>query len=141
MARKVSRSSADEIEATEGDQGHSGEAEESSTTPKKSITKAGAARVALAEGILAPKEASHYILQKFGITISPQQFSAEKSRFKHRSGDSHTVGQFTSSSYLPGVASRSPIGEADLLQALEAMKPLIDQLGVEKVKRMVDLLG
>ena len=32
-------------------------------------------------------------------------------------------------------------GGIDLLDAMEAMKPLIASLGAEKVKRIVDLLG
>jgi hypothetical protein len=32
-------------------------------------------------------------------------------------------------------------GDGDLLDALEAMKPLVDKLGADKVKRIVDLLG
>jgi hypothetical protein len=32
-------------------------------------------------------------------------------------------------------------GDVDLIEALEAMKPLVASLGAEKVKRLVDLLG
>ena len=33
------------------------------------------------------------------------------------------------------------IGDGDLLDALEKMKPLVASLGPDKVKRIVDLLG
>ena len=114
----------------------------SDATPhSKKISKAGAARAALAEGIYVPKKASLYIKEKYGIDISPQQFSAEKSRLKHRSGeaDQHLTSQRHDSSRF--ATHRNLTGEVNLLNALEVMKPLIDQLGVEKVKRMVELLG
>ncbi|MEO6808557.1 MAG: hypothetical protein ABI353_05535, partial [Isosphaeraceae bacterium] len=36
---------------------------------------------------------------------------------------------------------KSAKGEANLLAAMEAMKPLVSNLGAERVKRIVDLLG
>ena len=117
-----------------------------SETRIKSMSKAGAARAALADGVVVPKEASIYIKRKFGIDISPQQFSAEKSRLKLRAGGVNPLSNQDSSGkgfdgYLTPPSKRSAPGEADLLIALEAMKPLVAQLGPEKVKRMVDLLG
>ena len=37
--------------------------------------------------------------------------------------------------------ARALSGDGDLLEALEAMKPLVASMGAEKVKRLVDLLG
>ena len=99
-------------------------------------SKAGAARATLAEGITVPKAASAHIKKKYGIEISPQQFSAEKSRLKHRGG----LPGF-GDGYLAAPSRQDAQGDAHLLAAMEVIKPLIAQLGPDKVKRMVDLLG
>jgi hypothetical protein len=44
----------------------------------------------------------------------------------------------------PGFLSPPKIearGDGDLIEALEALKPLIAQYGVDKVKRLVEVLG
>jgi hypothetical protein len=38
-------------------------------------------------------------------------------------------------------AKAAPNGEPDLIEAMEARKPLVASLGAERVKRLVDLLG
>ncbi len=145
MGRKSLKSQDVDIEDPEQESPEDSEPAEGETRIK-TMSKAGAARAALADGVVVPKEASIYIKRKFGIDISPQQFSAEKSRLKLRAGG---VGPHSNQDlpgkgfdgYLAPPSKRSSPGEADLLMALEAMKPLIAQLGTEKVKRMVDLLG
>ena len=144
MARRSSKVQNESIAQVEEDEEVADE-EVEEVAPRKTISKAGAARATLAEGIDVPRKASAYIKQKYGIDITPQQFSAEKCRLKTRGVDpaqslksdftSHKVDIFHSK------AQRSLGGEINLLEALETMKPLIEQLGAEKVKRMVDLLG
>ena len=141
MARKSGKAPVAEVkdvmEEEVQDQDVEGDpADDGPETEGKPRSKAGAARATLAEGITVPKQASAHIKKKYGIDISPQQFSAEKSRLKHRGG-------------LPGpgegffaAPSRQDApGDANLLEAMEVIKPLIAQLGPDKVKRMVDLLG
>ncbi len=146
MARKVPKAPVSEIpdedvleEETEDD------TEETPTTRgwSRGMSKAAAARAALAEGYYVPKQASAYIKHKTGIDISPQQFSAEKSRIKLRSNGATTFGP---GGFLPfhgqsGGQRAGLSGDADMLEVMELIKPLIDQFGVDKVKRMVDLLG
>lgn len=43
--------------------------------------------------------------------------------------------------YLAPPPQHPASGETDLLDAMEAMKPLVASLGKEQVKRIVDLLG
>ena len=147
MARKVNKPVEVELEEQEDvEAATEDDSPEASVTRdwRGSMSKAGAARAALAEGYYVPKQASAYIKEKWGIDISPQQFSAEKSRIKLRAGGASSFGP---GGILPNFAAlaggpRGGIpGEADLLQALELMKPLVEQLGADKVKRMVDLLG
>ncbi len=145
MGRKSIKPPDVDIEDLDQEDFHPSESVEGETRIK-TMSKAGAARAALADGVVVPKEASIYIKRKFGIDISPQQFSAEKSRLKLRSGGFNPLSNQGPSGkgldgYLAPPSKRSAPGEADLLMALEAMKPLIAQLGTEKVKRMVDLLG
>jgi len=143
MARKSTKSLSEDLENFDG---HEDEfAGEENDLPAKSISKAGAARAALAEGITVPKKASVYIKQKYGIDISPQQFSAEKCRLKQRSNDPAVATSFgllrQQGAGILSLGKRSSTDQTGLLEALEVMKPLIDQLGPDKVKRMVDLLG
>ena len=114
-------------------------------TAEGRMSKAGAARETLAAGVTLPREASVYIKQKYGIDITPQQFSAEKSRLKQRSGGVLPSPAFPNSprplnSYLAPPRLQDST-EPNLLEAMETMKPLIARLGADTVKRMVDLLG
>ena len=142
MARKAARPpvlDTKELEAGEEDSVHEIDEELASEIREQTMSKAGAARAALANGIMVPKQASAYIKRKYDIDISPQQFSAEKSRLKLRSGGEIPFTNSDSSrSHGEGFSGLN--GQTDLLHALELIKPLIDQLGAEKVKRMVDLL-
>ena len=144
MARRSSKVQNESIAEVEDDDEVADEDGEEAA-PGKRMSKAGAARATLAEGIDVPRKASAYIKQKYGIDISPQQFSAEKCRLKTRGVDpAHSLKHDLTASKVaifPSKAQRSSGGEINLLEALETMKPLIEQLGAEKVKRMVDLLG
>ena len=141
MARKSGKAPAPEVEDVmeeeveaqdvEGDAG-----DDDFETDGRPRSKAGAARATLAEGITVPKQASAHIKKKYGIDISPQQFSAEKSRLKHRGG-LPGLGE----GFLAAPPRQDAQGDAHLLEAMEVIKPLIAQLGPDKVKRMVDLLG
>ena len=106
---------------------------ESHGTEKK-VSKAQAARAAIAEGIESPKAAVAYIKERFGLDMAPQHFSATKSVLRKAGGMTVRVKRGPK----PAVAKG---GDAGLLMALEAMKPLVASLGAEKVKRIVDLLG
>lgn len=112
------------------------------------VSKSAAAREAIAQGIDSPDDAVAFIKQRFGIEMSKPHFSAVKSQLKKREagGEAAPKGRpgrkpkAAIEGYLapPKVV---PTGEGDLLEALEAMKPLVASLGAEKVKRIVDLLA
>ena len=118
---------------------------------RKPVKKADAARAALAAGIEAPQKAVAFIKTRFGIEMNPQHFSAMKSqiRKKEREGGAAPTAEASArrkpSAEVEGHLAPPPKAagdaEPDLLAALETMKPLIAQLGAEKVKRIVDLLG
>jgi hypothetical protein len=116
-------------------------------TGGKAVSKSAAAREAIAQGIESPEDAVAFIKKRFGIDMSKPHFSAVKSSLKKREaggvapkGRPGRKPKAAVEGYLapPKVV---PTGEGDLLDALEVMKPLIASLGVEKVKRIVELLG
>lgn len=112
------------------------------------VSKSAAAREAIAQGIESPDDAVAFIKQRFGIEMSKPHFSAVKSQLKKRE-----AGGGAAPKGRPGRKPKAavegylappkvvPTGEGDLLEALEAMKPLVASLGAEKVKRIVDLLA
>lgn len=117
-------------------------------TPRK-MSKTNAIRAAVAEGHGSPGDGVDFIKTRFGLELSKQHFSATKSKLKTTGGSqSKRSGQASSPAkkavpvegYL--APPEQPAGrDGNLLDALEAIKPLIAQHGAESVKRMVDLLG
>jgi hypothetical protein len=118
------------------------------TAPDKPMSKASAIRAALAEGHDSPGAGTAFIKKRFGIEIAKQHFSAAKSQMKSREdakkGSPGTAAAKTKPQPVEGhlAPPEQPAGQdGNLLDALEQMKPLIAQYGVDGVKRMVDLLG
>jgi hypothetical protein len=105
------------------------------------INKSEAVRRALADGVVQPIEGVAYIQSHFGIEIGPQHFSAVKSTYLKKLG-TPTVNTRSQpkSEKSPARTSRAN-GGADMIESLETLKPLVAQYGVEKVRRLVDLLG
>jgi hypothetical protein len=110
-------------------------------TGGKAMSKSAAARAALAAGIESPQKACAFILKRFGIEMSPQHFSAVKSQCKAANEAPAKKRKSAVEGYLAPPPNRSANSGADVLESLEALKPLIAQYGSDKVKRMVDLLG
>ena len=130
------------------------------TLPQGSVSQSDAARSAIEAGHEKPSEAVKYIKDKFGLDMNPQYFSSIKTRTR-------TAGEPGSKKAEPEPARRGPkpkvaaptprkplvegyvappekpkaAGEPDVLLALEGIKELVDQFGVDRVKRMVDLIG
>ncbi len=108
------------------------------------ISKSEAARRAIAAGVEQPTEASAYIKSQFHLDMTPQHFSAVKSQMKAKLGKvlikprSETRGGVSTSRGTRGSGS---FDDTDLLAAIEVMKPLVAAFGVDKVKRLADLLG
>jgi hypothetical protein len=106
-----------------------------------SITKSEAVRRALAAGHQMPVEAVTYILAEFGIEVRPQYFSNVKLEMakgapKPRGG----VAPQSSPTIAEEQSAPRPRAGADLLEAIETLKPLVAEMGVENTKRIVDLL-
>jgi hypothetical protein len=107
----------------------------------------------VASSTLTPQEGTAYIRQEFGIEIAPSHFSAVKSQLKKKGGTGAADGRKgkrgrpkgSKSQAVEGYLAPPPrptaSGGSDLLDAMEAMKPLIAQYGADQVKRIVDLLG
>ncbi len=118
-------------------------------TPRK-MSKTDAIRAAVAQGYESPGDGVDFIKKRFGLEMSKQHFSATKSKLK-TTGDSRS--KKASQASTPAKKKAVPVegylappeqpagGDGNLLDALEAIKPLIAQHGAESVKRMVDLLG
>lgn len=108
----------------------------------RSLSKTEAGRLALREGIERPQEAVAFIEKRFGIQMTPMQFSQIKLRLKRREGEAEPSEQTVKG--VEGYLAPPKIeatGEGDLIDVLEQMKPLIARYGAENVKRIVDLLG
>lgn len=130
---------------------------DSTSSQGKAISKAAAVRDALEQGEESPEDGVAYIKKIHGIEISKQMFSSYKTQEKARQakkggapkgkpGRKSTTWQ--SQKDAPPIESyftpesKQPSGEEpDLIEAMEAMKPLVASLGAEKVKRIVDLLS
>ncbi len=118
-------------------------------TPRK-MSKTDAIRAAVAGGHESPGDGVDFIKKQFGLEMSKQHFSATKSKLKATGGN-----RYKKAGKSPVTAKKravpvedylappqQPAGrDGNLLDALEAIKPLIAQHGAESVKRMVDLLG
>jgi len=114
----------------------------------RSMSKSAAARAAMAAGIESPQEASQFIRARYGIEMSPQHFSAVKSQMRKKDGDAsraratrRRVSAQVEGYLAPPPRSAASVGDQDVLIALEAIKPLVEQYGADRVKRMVELLG
>jgi hypothetical protein len=113
---------------------------------QEGMSKADAVRAALSEGIEAPQEAVAFIKHRFGIEMGAQHFSSVKSQQKKREGApaarrGRKPKQAAADGYVAPPPRPAASGGSDLLDAMEAMKPLIAQYGADQVKRIVDLLG
>lgn len=111
----------------------------------KGITKVQAVRNALDEGLEKPGGIADFALSRYGLVIAKQQISAYKSqiRSKQRIGEVVSKRGRKPKDAVKGYLAPpriTPSGEGDLLDAMEAMKPLVASLGAERVKRLVDLL-
>jgi hypothetical protein len=102
----------------------------------KAVSKADAVRAALADGIESPSDIAAFIKSRYGIEMARQMISSYKAQLRKRDAE-----RAPQSKQIVIVAKPAAKSESDLLGALEAIKPLVDQYGADKVKRIVDLMG
>ena len=135
MARKASKSKT-EAQGNEGAHGR-----------RMPTSKSDAVRMAIAAGFDGPQVGAGYIQSQFGLDISPEHFSAVKAGDKKKvlteapKGKPGRKPKTAVEGYLAPPPKPAANGQSELIEALEAMKPLVASLGAEKVKRLVDLLG
>jgi hypothetical protein len=101
------------------------------------MTKADAVRAALAAGVDMPAEGSAHIKEKYGLDVTPQQFSTYKSIANKKAGKA--PGRRGRKSGAAVAAKSSTNGPAGLALQVEAIKSLVDQLGVEQVVSIAQL--
>ncbi len=121
----------------------------------RKMSKTDAIRAAMAEGIESPGDGVDFIRRRFGIEMSKGHFSATKSKLKSAEAVGATKGgarKSTPTQNAPKAAMKpQPVerhqperlsgGEGGLLSAMETMKPLVERMGKDQVKRIVDILG
>jgi hypothetical protein len=110
------------------------------------INKADAVRAAIAEGVDMPEEGVAYILKKFGIEVTKSQFSTYKSLDKKRDGatDKKKPGRKPTQPAPAAVAPTpkpSSNGSSGLAIQVEAIKTLVDTLGVDQVVSIARLFA
>jgi hypothetical protein len=117
------------------------ETEETTETPAVSMTKADAVRAAIADGADNPTEGVAYIKGKFGIDITPQQFSTYKTVDKKRGGKP-AGRRGRQPRAVSAVMPTAPAnGHAGLALQVEAIKTLVEQLGADQVVSIAKLFG
>jgi hypothetical protein len=114
-----------------------------SPSPDQKITKAQAVRDALADGLDGLDDIVNFAKTRYGLEITKQQASIYKSKEKMKGAASPQPGRKPKAAVEGNLAppKAKSRDEADLIDALETLKPLIAQFGVEKVKRLVDVIG
>ncbi len=149
-ARTTKTSRPSDTDATKPSDSSETDTFKAARSPRKAVSKSDAARAALDAGHAGPQEAIAFIKKNFGIDMSPQHFSAVKSIVKKKEAEAagastKAASPKAKSSAIEGYLAPPPRShtkpDADLLDAMESMKPLIAQYGSDKVKRIVDLLG
>jgi hypothetical protein len=115
--------------------------EGSQTDPK---TKVEAVRRALAEGVDSPTEGVAFIKEHFGLEVSPGMFSAYKSQMRSKKGKpGRKPGRKPKSE--SGTASAAGVSKApttdNLVGAVATVQQLVQQLGAETVRGLVDLFA
>jgi hypothetical protein len=150
MARKASATPPEgESQATESASG--------------TITKAEAIRKTLAEGITKSEDGVAHIKKRYGLDVTKGHFAASKSKEKtpgetvqatprrgRPPGKTKGVTVKVKRGRKPkaaveGYLAPPPKGAAepsgDLLAQMEALKPLVESMGKERAKRIIDLIG
>ena len=103
------------------------------------MTKADAVRAAITDGADNPTEGAAYIKAMFHLDITPQQFSTYKSQQKAKAGKP-AARRGRQPGTVVGTSSMAN-GSIGLALQVEAIKTLVEQLGVEQVVSIARLFG
>lgn len=117
----------------------------------ESVSKAEAVRRAVASGVDSPAEGAAHVQEHFGIDMDNKTFSLNRSQQKIRDAKKQAATQGKPDRKPKAAPSQAvegylappakPSGDGNVLETLEALKPLVASMGADKVKRLVDLLG
>ncbi len=107
-----------------------------------SISNAQAVRDAMAAGLDDISEIDAFLRSEYGKDVPRQQISAYKSQARRKAGEAPLRGRRPKAAvegYLaPPTRSKN---DGDLIEALQALKPLVAKVGVDNVKKLAELLG
>jgi hypothetical protein len=111
--------------------------------PEPAISKAAAVRAALADGLDGLDDIAAYVKAKHGHDIPKPQISAYKAqeKAKGRKADEPVPKSRKPQPAVLPATKHGGGGETDLITAMEAIKPFVKEHGVERLKRIIDLLG
>lgn len=107
------------------------------------ISNAQAVRNALAEGLDDISDIDSYVRDNYGKDIPRQQISAYKSQTRRKAGEEPTRRGRRPRAAVEGYLApptRSQ-NDGDLIETLQALKPLVAKVGVENVKKLAELLS
>jgi hypothetical protein len=99
----------------------------------EAISKTEAVRRALAAGKATAAEGVPWVQGQFGLDLTPNHFNTIKS----------TLGKGQGGGHKGGAGKPKPVpkaGEPDAVQAVRAVKEVLDQFGADTVRGLVDLL-
>lgn len=116
--------------------------EEASTEPTANISNAQGVRNAMAAGLEDIGDIDDFLRTEYGKEVPRQQISAYKSQARRKAGEAPTRGRRPKAAvegYLAPPARSTRDG--DLIEALQALKPLVAKVGVDNVKKLADLLS
>lgn len=108
------------------------------------ISNAQAVRNAMSAGLDDIDGIDAFVREHYGKEIPRQQISAYKSQTRRKAGEPPTRGRRSRASVEGYLAPPSPRGarnNGDVIDALQALKPLVARMGVENVKKLADLLS
>jgi hypothetical protein len=103
------------------------------------MTKADAVRAAIADGKDMPAEGSSHIKEKYGLDVTPQQFSTYKSIANKKAGKAPGRRGRKPGAVAASAAKSTTNGPVGLSTQVEAIKTLVDTLGVEQVVSIAQL--
>jgi len=117
--------------------------EEVDPSPGDDLSNAQAVRNALAAGHESIDAIDSFVRDEYGKEIPRQQISAYKSQTKRKAGEPPRRGRAPKAAVEGYLAPpRTPqAGDADLIDTLRALKPLVAKVGVENVKKLAELLS
>jgi len=116
-----------------------------STAEEGAISNAQAVRNALAEGLESIDDIDSFVRTEYGKDIPRQQISAYKSQSKRKAGEPTArrgrPPRAAIEGYLAPPSRRGSNDRGDLLDVLQTLKPLVADMGPDRVKKLVDLLS